>query len=103
MVRYRLDPIGHEVELVTYKVKDLLLVPVLIFLNSPANLILCIFSLDLVYAGDKTGGMWLSLTSYLSAGGLLYPCVISFNFFATTVRSMGAVDRPKDSALNWYV
>ena len=28
---------------------------------------------------------------------------ISFNSFATTVSSMGAVDRPKDSALNWYV
>ena len=28
---------------------------------------------------------------------------ISFNSFATTVSSMGAVGRPKDNALNWYV
>ena len=58
MVRYRSDPTGHEVELVTNKVEDLLLVPVSI------------------YAGDKPGGgMRLSPTSRLSTGGLLYPCV----------------------------
>ena len=57
MVQYRSDPTGHEVELVTYKVEDLLLVPVSI------------------YAGDKPGGMWLSPTSRLSTGGLLYLCV----------------------------
>ena len=57
MVRYRSDPTGHEVELVTYKVEDLLLLPVSI------------------YAGAKPGGMWLSPTSHLSTGGLLYPCV----------------------------
>ena len=89
MVWYRSDPTGHEVELVTYKVEDLLLVPVLI------------------YAGDNLGGMWLSPTSRLSTGLLwiIIPlCMaISFNSFATTVSSMGAVDRPKDSALNWYV
>ena len=28
---------------------------------------------------------------------------ISFHFFVTTVNSMGAVDRPKGRALNWYV
>ena len=28
---------------------------------------------------------------------------ISFTSFATTVNSKGAVDRPKGSALNWYV
>ena len=39
MVRYRSDPTCHEVKLVTYKVEDLLLVPVSI------------------YAGDKPGGM----------------------------------------------
>ena len=44
------------------------LVPVLIFINSPANLILGIFSLDLVYAGDKLGGMWFSPTSHLGTG-----------------------------------
>ena len=58
MVRYRSDLTGHEVELVTYKVEGLLLVPVSI------------------YAGDKPGGMWLSPTSRLSTGGLLlYPYV----------------------------
>ena len=44
------------------------------FLNPPANLILGIFSLDLVYAGDKPGGMWLSPISHLGTGGFLYPC-----------------------------
>ena len=88
MVRYRSDPTGHEVELVTYKVEDLLLVPVSI------------------YAGDKPGGMWLSPTSHLSKyWWIIIPlCMaISFNSLATTVSSMGAVDRPKDSALNCYV
>ena len=44
--------------------------------------------------------MWLPPTSHLSTGGLLYPCVWpSVSTPATAVRSMGAVDRPKDSAL----
>ena len=91
--------------MVTYKVKDLLLFQFRIFLNSPDNLILCIFSLDLVYAGDTPGGMWLSPTSHLSTGVVIKPlCMaISLNSFATTVRSKGAVDRVKDSVLNWYV
>ena len=57
MVQYRSDPTGHEVELVTYKVENLPLVPVSI------------------YAGNKPGAMWFSPTSRLSTGGLLYPCV----------------------------
>ena len=28
-----------------------------------------------MYAGDKPGGMWLSPTSHLGTGGVLYPCV----------------------------
>ena len=55
MARYRSDPTDHEVKLVTFKVEDPLLVPVSI------------------YAGDKPGGMWISPTSRLSTGGLLYP------------------------------
>ena len=58
MVRCRSDSTDREVELVIYKVKDLL-GSSSDFLNSPANQILGIFSLDLVYAGDKPGGMWL--------------------------------------------
>ena len=72
-VRCRSDPTGHEVELVTYKVEDLL-GSSSDFPKFP-NLILGIFSLDLVYAGDKPGGMWLSPTSRLGTGGFLYPCV----------------------------
>ena len=70
MVRCRSDSTGHEVDLVTYKVEDLL-GSSSDFLNSPANLILRIFSLDLVYARDKSGGMWLSPTSRLGTGGFL--------------------------------
>ena len=72
-VQCRSDSTGHEVKLVTYKVEGLL-GSSSDFLNSPANLILGIFSLDLVYAGDKPGGMWLSPTSHLGTGGFLYPC-----------------------------
>ena len=49
-------------------------VPVLIFLSSPANLVVT-FLLDPVYAGDKPGGIWHSPTSRLGTGGFLYPCV----------------------------
>ena len=47
--------------------------------NSPANLKLGIFSLDLVYARNKPDGMWLSPTSRLSpsTGGLLLLCYYS--------------------------
>ena len=68
MVQCRSDLTSHEVELVTYKVEDLLGFQFRIFLNSPANLVLGIFSLDPVYAGDKPGGMWLSPTSRLGTG-----------------------------------
>ena len=61
------DSTGHEVEPVTYKVEDLL-GSSSDFLNSPANLILGIFSLDLVNAGGKPGGVWLSPTSHLVEG-----------------------------------
>ena len=74
MVRCRSDPTRSEIELVAYKIASAL-VPVLTFLNSPANLVLGIFSLDLECAGDKPGGIWLSPTSRLGTGGFLYPCV----------------------------
>ena len=48
------------------------LVPVLTFPNSPANLVLGIFSPDLEYAGDKRGGIQLSPTCHLGTGGFLY-------------------------------
>ena len=49
-----------EVELVTYKV---------------ANLVLDRELPRSVYAGDKFSGMWLSPTSHLATGGFLYPSV----------------------------
>ena len=49
--------------------------PVLIFPNSPANLVLGKSSLNLEYAGDKPGGIWPSPTSRLGTGGFLYPGV----------------------------
>ena len=49
------------------------LVPVATFPNSPANLVLGIFSSDLEYAGDKGGGMQLSPTCHLGIGGFYTP------------------------------
>ena len=68
-VRCRSDPTGPEVRLVTYKVEDLLLVPVPTFPNSPANLVPGIFSTDVEYAGDQLVGMQLSPTCHLGTGG----------------------------------
>ena len=56
-----------------------------------------------MYAGDRPGGMWLSPTSRLGIGGSLYhfEWPSAFTSFAIIVNSMGAVDRPNGSALNW--
>ena len=58
----------HEVEPVTYKVEDLL-GSSSAFPNSPANLVLGLFSTDVEYAGDQLVGMQLSPTCNLGTGG----------------------------------
>ena len=73
--------------------------------NSPASLIFDIFLL-FEYAGNRPGGMWLSPTSRLGTGGFLYPVYgHQFHLFCYhfAMNSKGTVDRPKGSALNWYV
>ena len=87
MVRYRLDSTGHEVELVTYKGRR----PAF---GSSFDLCWRQTWWDVAFTNQSSKYWWIIIPLCLA---------ISFNSFATTVSSMGAVDRPKYSTLNWYV
>ena len=66
-----------QVEMVTYKVENLLGFQFQFFLNLLANLGPDTELLVFVCAGDRFGGIWPGPTSHLGTGGFLYPSVES--------------------------
>ena len=104
MVLCRSDPTGHEVELVTYKVEDLLgsSSDFPKFTSQPNSW--HIFTRSCVCWRQTWWDVALTNQSSRYWWILIALCMaIGFTSFATTVNSKGAVDKPNGSALNRYV